>query len=89
MLTHANATFEYANPADGLFTPYPANPVVFHLRKKGHGENLVHGQKLFGSRIDGTLSYVDLVEANNKLPTARAIMTVQCNRLRAQCREEV
>jgi hypothetical protein len=35
------ASFEYANPADGLFTPDPKRPVVFHLRKKGETEPLV------------------------------------------------
>jgi len=59
--------FEYANPADGLFTPDPAQPVIFHLRKKGEGADLIRGLKLFGSRIDGTVSYVDLVEGKNLL----------------------
>ncbi len=35
------SSFEYANPADGLFTPDPNQPVVFHLRKKGAGAELV------------------------------------------------
>jgi hypothetical protein len=72
-------TYEYANPGDGLFTPDPANPVTFHLRKKGQGENLIHGLKLFGSRVDGTLSYVDLIEAKNKL-TPQGDLTVRCVR---------
>ncbi len=29
------ASFEYANPAEGLFTPDVNTPVLFHLRKKG------------------------------------------------------
>jgi hypothetical protein len=33
--------FEYANPFDGLFHPDPMNPVVFHLRKKGVGVDLI------------------------------------------------
>lgn len=37
-------SFEYANPADGLFTPDAGNPVVFHLRKKGVGADLVKSQ---------------------------------------------
>ena len=73
------SSFEYANPADGLFTPNPNNPVVFHLRKKGVGESLIHGSKLFGSRIDGTLSYVDLVESKNSL-TSPGDLTVRCVR---------
>lgn len=36
--------FEYANPADGLFTPNPNRPVVFHLRKKGPGVDLIVSQ---------------------------------------------
>jgi len=61
------SSYEYANPADGLFTPDSGNPVVFHLRKKGMGSDLIHGLKLFGSRIDGTPSYVDLTEGKNGL----------------------
>ena len=63
-----NATFEYANPADGLFTPNPNNPVVFHLRKKGVGADLItseYGVKpYFGVTIplDGTPVQVDLLE---------------------------
>ena len=71
--------FEYANPADGLFTPDAANPVVFHLRKKGQAEQLIHGLKLFGSRVDGSLSYVDLTAAKNGR-TPPGDLTVQCTR---------
>jgi hypothetical protein len=35
------SSYEYANPADGLFKPDPMYPVVFHLRKKGVGVDLV------------------------------------------------
>ena len=38
------AAFEYANPGDGLFTPDSGNPVVFHLRKKGVGVDLITSQ---------------------------------------------
>jgi len=37
----ARRSFEYANPADGLFVPDRSNPVVFHLRRKGTGTDLV------------------------------------------------
>src|SRR5206468_3880099 len=53
-------SYEYANPGDGLFTPDPANPVVFHLRKKGAGADLITSQygvkSYFGVRLplDGT-----------------------------------
>ena len=73
------ASFEYANPADGLFTPDPNSPVPFHLRKKGEAAQLIHGLKLFGSRVDGTLSYVDLTAAKNGL-TPPGDLTVKCNR---------
>jgi hypothetical protein len=35
------SSYEYANPADGLFIPDAGNPVVFHLRKKGVGVDLI------------------------------------------------
>lgn len=63
-----NAAFEYANPADGLFTPDPMKPVVFHLRKKGVGIDLVtskYGVKdYFGVTVplDGTPVQADLLE---------------------------
>lgn len=72
------ASFEYANPADGLFAPDPNNPVVFHLRKKGEAAQLIHGLKLFGSR-EGTLSYVDLTTAKAAL-SPPGDLTVQCTR---------
>ncbi|MDE3100300.1 MAG: carboxypeptidase regulatory-like domain-containing protein [Verrucomicrobiota bacterium] len=59
--------FEYANPFDGRFTPDPNNPVIFHLRKEGVGAELVVGSEFLGSRIDGTLSYVDLTTGKNSL----------------------
>jgi hypothetical protein len=71
-------SYEYANPGDGLFTPDQANPVVFHLRKKGEAAQLIHGLKLFGSR-QGTLSYVDLTVAKAAL-TPPGDLTVQCTR---------
>lgn len=73
------AAFEYANPGDGLFTPDAANPVVFRLRKKGEAAQLIHGLKLFGTRIDGSLSYVDLTTAKNGR-TPPGDLTVQCTR---------
>jgi hypothetical protein len=60
--------FEYANPADGLFTPDAGNPVIFHLRKKGTGVDLVtsqYGMKpYFGVTLplDGTPVRIDLLE---------------------------
>src|SRR5208282_1611522 len=53
--------FEYANPYDGLFTPDVGNPIVFHLRKKGQCEPLIHGEKLFGFETNGTVRYLDLM----------------------------
>src|SRR5262249_33218819 len=62
------ASFEYANPADGLFTPDPNNPVLLHLRKRGVGVDLItsrYGMKsYFGvtAPMDGTTVRVDLLE---------------------------
>jgi hypothetical protein len=62
------SAFEYANPADGLFTPDQNNPVVFHLRKKGVGVDLVTSQNgmkpYFGVTVplDGAPVQVDLLE---------------------------
>ena len=62
------ASFEYANPGDGLFTPDPTRPVVFHLRKKGAGVNLITSQFGMASDFqlhvqrDGTPTKVDLME---------------------------
>jgi hypothetical protein len=60
--------FEYANPADGLFTPEPNKPVLFQLRRKGVGANLVTSQ--VGMRdhlgvtapLDGSPVRVDLLQ---------------------------
>jgi hypothetical protein len=62
-----SAVFEYSNPYQGLFTPDQNNPVVFHLRKKGDGEPMIHGRKLFGAKIEGTPQYVDLLAGKNKM----------------------
>lgn len=62
------ASFEYANPADGLFTPDAASPVVFHLRKKGPGADLVTSQSGVKNYLgvpspsDGTPVMVELLE---------------------------
>jgi len=62
-----NASFEYANPADGLFIPDQNNPRVFHLRKKGEGVELIHGSQLFGFRTNGPVQYLDLIQGKNTL----------------------
>ena len=46
--------YEYANHGDGVFTPDLANPVVFHLRKKGVGTDLITSQ--YGIRSDFPIS---------------------------------
>ena len=51
--------FEYANPADGLFTPDSNNPVVFHLRKKGAGVDLVTSQSGVKSYFGVTLRWME------------------------------
>jgi hypothetical protein len=61
------AAFEYANPNDGLFKPDSMNPVVFHLRKKGVGVDLITSQygvkSYFGVNcpLNGTVQ-IDLLE---------------------------
>lgn len=62
------ASFEYANPADGLFTPDPNSPVVLHLRKKGTGVDLITSQSgmspdfPFNIPRDGTPVILDLMQ---------------------------
>lgn len=60
--------FEYADPGDGAyFTPNPQQPVVFHLRRKGHGVPLITSQNGMRSNVklsfpmDGTSVAVDLL----------------------------
>lgn len=53
--------FEYAETSDPHFhRPDSSQPVVFYLRKRGMGEELVTGQKLFGVKADGTPCYLNL-----------------------------
>jgi hypothetical protein len=60
--------FEYASPFDGLFTPDPLHPIVFHLRKKGEGSFLITSQ--LGLKLDfpitiprdGTPTRIDLLQ---------------------------
>src|SRR5206468_1514243 len=75
---------QFAKPVKdtpGTFTPNKtqtnaANP---NLRQKGEAAQLIHGLKLFGSRVDGTLSYVDLTTAKNGR-TPPGDLAVQCTR---------
>jgi len=60
-------SFEYAYPLGQAFKPDAGNPVVFHLRKKGHGEALIHGENLFGFDTNGTIRYLDLLAGKNTL----------------------
>lgn len=61
-------SFEYANPADGLFVPDSTKPVVFHLRKKGAGvylitsEHGVHSDFRVTAPLDGKEVHVNLLE---------------------------
>src|SRR5271170_36523 len=60
--------FEYANPADGLFKPDRMNPVVFHLRKKGVGIDLITSQTALSPDLaihipkDGTPVMIDFIQ---------------------------
>jgi hypothetical protein len=60
--------FEYANPANGLFTPDAGNPVVFYLREKGVGVDLITSQNGMSADLqihiqrDGTPVEVDFYQ---------------------------
>lgn len=62
------AGFQYANPADGLFTPDAVNPVVFHLRKKSEGVDLITSRNGMSNALqihiprDGTPIEVDFFQ---------------------------
>ncbi len=64
----ARQSFEYADPFEGRFTPYANKPVVFHLRKKRNGVDLITSQ--YGMRdsfavstpVDGMPVRVNLLE---------------------------
>jgi hypothetical protein len=73
------SSFEYANPADGLFTPDAGNPIVFHLRKKGQSADLIHGVQLFGFHTNGPVQYLDLLKSKNTL-TPPGDLTAQFTR---------
>jgi len=61
-------SFEYGDRLAGIFTPDPANPVIFHLRKKGPGVDLVTSQYGVSPSLDvemprdGTPVQVDVLE---------------------------
>jgi hypothetical protein len=61
-------SFEYGDALVGIFTPDPANPVIFHLRKKGPGVDLVTSQYGVSPSLevkiprDGTPVQVDMLE---------------------------
>jgi hypothetical protein len=65
-----SGSYEYANPFDGLFTPDPNRPVVFYLRKKGPGVDLIisHAPMSTFIRIapptNGSPVFLDFVSQN-------------------------
>lgn len=79
------ASFEYANPADGLFMPDPKHPVIFHLRRKGETEPLVVmrgnmnvrgvGRK-FALPTNGVPAGIDLLRGRNVVTGGQ--VEVQC-----------
>jgi hypothetical protein len=71
------SSYEYANPADGLFTPDPVNPVVFHLREKGPGAELVHIARSIRVPRDGSPIYVDLF-TGNRVVAGQGQLEVRC-----------
>ncbi len=72
-----NATFEYANPADGLFTPDSANPVVFKLRQKRQTERLIQVAKTFRIPRDGSPVDVDLF-SGKQVGTGQGQLEIRC-----------
>lgn len=89
--------FEYANPHDGLFTPDPNDPVVFHLRKKGVAEPLLVVKKVLVIPKDGTPVGLDLL-SGKRAAAGNANLEVRCwtqekrdslNRFDWKCRIEV
>lgn len=74
--------FEYADPGnDSFYTPDVKNPVVFHLRKKGHGVALVTSANGMRTNVklsipmDGTPISVDLM--NQKAAPAGPLQVSQ------------
>ncbi len=65
---NARQSFEFGDPLVGIFSPDAANPVVFHLRKRGPGTDLITSQ--YGVKdylgvslpLDGTPVQVDMLE---------------------------
>lgn len=58
-----NNNFEYGDPY-GNFVPDANNPVIFHLRRKGVGESLIHFNKSFRVPKDGAPILIDLATGN-------------------------
>jgi hypothetical protein len=56
-------SFEYAGFWEPTYhVPDPANPVIFHMLKKGPSEPMIHrGPTLLGARNDGTPTSFDLI----------------------------
>lgn len=61
----ARQSFEYAQP-DMRFVPDQNNPILFRLRKKGLGADLICDLRLFGFKTNGTPYYLDLIEGKIK-----------------------
>ena len=60
-----SGSYEFADPSNGLFIPDPNSPVIFHLRKKGVGADLIISQSGMSTFIriapptNGTPVFVD------------------------------
>ncbi len=60
-LQQSQFSFEYAIKSEANFhRPDPASPVIFHLKKKGEAEPLMHAEPLYGFSIDRVPHYIDL-----------------------------
>jgi hypothetical protein len=68
--------FEYAVPYEGLFTPDPSVPVVFHLRKKGEAEPLIRVKKDYRIPKNGTPVVINL--ANGAASSRSENIVVEC-----------
>jgi hypothetical protein len=68
-------TFSYA--LNGHFSADPANPVIFHLRKKGVGEKLISVKQNYRIPRDGTPVGIDLI-TGKVTPGGIGNLVVQC-----------
>ena len=71
-----NDSFEYGDRYSHT-VPDVSNPVVFHLRKKGSGEALIHFHKNFSVPKDGSPVLIDLATGNLTAASENALK-IEC-----------